>query len=124
MLRITIAQINPTAGDITGNIALMRRAAVCAVRDHAAIVVFPELSLTGYYPGDLLDEPSFLARVDKGLAALLEATREHAQLHWVVGAPLRREGPGKRLHNGLLVLRDGKVLLSYAKQLLPTYGVF
>jgi NAD+ synthase (glutamine-hydrolysing) len=124
MLRITIAQINPTAGDITGNIEMMRRAAARASQDSAVMVVFPELSLTGYYPGDLLDEPSFLTRVDKGLTALLDATREHPQLHWVIGAPLRREGPGKRLHNGLLVLKNGNIMLRYAKQLLPTYGVF
>jgi NAD+ synthase (glutamine-hydrolysing) len=124
MLRITLAQVNPTAGDIVGNIALARRAAAKAAADHAAMVVLPELSLTGYYPGDLLDEPAFLARVDQGLVALLDATRAHPQLHWVIGAPLRREGPGKPLHNGLLVLKDGKILLRYAKQLLPTYGIF
>src|SRR5262245_17983652 len=67
MLRITLAQINPTAGDIVGNIVLARRAAAKAAADHAAMVVLPELSLTGYYPGDLLDEPAFLARVDQGL---------------------------------------------------------
>jgi len=124
MLRITLAQINPTAGDIAGNIALARRAAAIAAADGAAMVVLPELSLTGYYPGDLLDEPAFLARVDQGLETLLDATREHPQLHWVIGAPLRREGAGKPLHNGLLVLKDGRILLRYAKQLLPTYGIF
>ena len=124
MLRITLAQINPTVGDITGNIELARRAGAQAADAGAAMIVFPELSLTGYYPGDLLDEPAFLTRVDAGLAALLEATREHPKLHWVVGAPLRREGPGKPLHNGLLVLRDGRIVLRYAKQLLPTYGIF
>ena len=124
MLRITLAQINPTAGDIAGNIELARRAAAKAAEARAAMVVLPELSLTGYYPGDLLDEPAFLARVDHGMAALLEATRAHPQLHWVVGAPLRREGPGKPLHNGLLVLKDGTIVLRYAKQLLPTYGIF
>src|SRR5262245_22659382 len=123
MLRITLAQINPAVGDIDGNIELARRAAARAAKDHAAMVVFPELSLTGYYPGDLLDEPAFLARVDQGMAALLDATREHPQLHWVIGAPLRREGPGKPLHNGLLVLKDGGIALRYAKQLLPTYGI-
>lgn len=124
MLRITLAQINPTVGDFDGNIALARRAAAQAAEAGAAMIVFPELSLTGYYPGDLLDEAAFLVRVDQGLAALLQATRELPQLHWVVGAPLRREGPGKLLHNGLLVLKDGNIVLRYAKQLLPTYGIF
>ncbi|MBK6595472.1 MAG: hypothetical protein IPG23_23700, partial [Burkholderiales bacterium] len=54
MLRITSAQINPTIGDISGNIALMLRAARQAGDEHADLVVFPEMSLTAYYPGDLL----------------------------------------------------------------------
>ena len=124
MLRITMAQINPTVGDIAGNIAIARRAAARAVEANAAMIVFPELSLTGYYPGDLLDEPAFLARVEQGLATLQEATREHPHLHWVIGAPQKREGPGKALHNELLVLKDGNIVLRYAKQLLPTYGIF
>lgn len=122
--RITLAQINPTVGDIRGNIALMAAAAAKAQADGARLVVFPELSLTGYYPGDLLDEPGFLAQVDQGLAELLEASRSTPELHWVVGAPTRRNGPGKHLHNSLLVLAKGEIVLRYAKQLLPTYNVF
>ena len=124
MPHITLAQINLTVGDIAGNIEHARRAAAKAARDEAVMIVFPELSLTGYYPGDLLDEPAFLVRVEQGLAALLDATRAHPQLHWVIGAPLAREGPGKPLHNGLLVLKNGHIVLRYAKQLLPTYGIF
>jgi len=124
MLRITLAQINPTVGDFAGNIASARRAALQAAQAGAAMIVFPELSLSGYYPGDLLDEESFLTSVDRGLAEMLAATRDLPHLHWVIGAPLRREGPGKLLHNGLLVLKDGRIVLRYAKQLLPTYGIF
>jgi NAD+ synthetase len=123
-LRFTVAQINPMLGDIDGNIALMREAAAAAQRDGAALVVFPELALTGYHPGDLLDEPAFLALVDQGLQGLCEATRATPHLAWVVGAPTRRIGPGKRLENSLLVIRDGEIELHYAKQLLPTYNVF
>ena len=123
-LRVTLAQLNPTVGDIDGNIDLMLAAANKAVADGASLVVFPELSLTGYYPADLLDEPDFLARVDTGLDRLLSLTRSTPGLHWVVGAPCRREGPGKPLHNCLLVLADGVIRLRYAKQLLPTYNIF
>ena len=122
--RITLAQINPTVGDIKGNIALMQSAAEKALADRASVLVFPELSLTGYYPGDLLDEPDFLARVDHGLRLLLDCTRLTPGLHWVVGTPLRRDGPGKPLLNSLLVLADGEIRLRYAKQLLPTYNIF
>lgn len=123
-LRISMAQLNPTIGDLEGNSALMLAAARQAQAEGAQLVVFPELSLTGYSPGDLLLEADFLARVEAGLAALVEASRSTPGLYWVVGAPTRRSGPGKPLANSLLVLQDGQQRLSYAKQLLPTYNVF
>nr|MBL8411101.1 NAD+ synthase [Dechloromonas sp.] len=123
-LRITLAQINPTLGDLGGNIGLMRQAAAKAAQQEAAIVVFPELSLTGYLPGDLLDEDDFLIRCADALAELQAATRQTPGLCWVVGAPMPRRGPGKALENSLLVLRDGEIVLRYAKQLLPTYNIF
>ena len=124
MLRITIAQFNPTVGDIAGNAARMAEAAAQAVSARADLLVFPELSLCGYYPGDLLDEPAFLTRLEQGLQHLLDASRQWPQLHWVIGAPMRAAGPGKPLHNSLLVLNDGAVRLRYDKQLLPTYNIF
>ena len=123
-LRITAAQINPTIGDIDGNIALMLKAAFIAQLAEADMVVFPEMGLTGYYPGDLLDDSDFQARVEAGTAAVLQATRETPQLHWVVGLPIRREGVGKPYFNALRVICNGEVMAQYAKQLLPTYGVF
>jgi len=124
MLKIGIAQLNPTLGDIDGNVAKMIAAARQASTQGADLVVFTELGLTGYHPADLLEEPAFLQRVDAGLDALLQASRQLRGLHWVVGAPLRRDGPGKRLHNMLLVLHAGEIVLRYAKQLLPTYNIF
>ncbi|RIX49813.1 MAG: NAD+ synthase [Rhodocyclales bacterium GT-UBC] len=123
-LRITLAQLNPTIGDFAGNVGLMREAAQQAATAQAQMVVFPELSLTGYSPGDLLDEPGFIDRAEQALAELLAASRLTPGLAWVVGAPMRRRGPGKALENCLLVLRDGEIVLRYAKQLLPTYNVF
>lgn len=124
MLTLTIAQLNYTVGDIEGNTRQMIAAAQQAARDGSELVVFSELSLTGYYPGDLLDEPLFLARVAEGLASLQQASRRWPGLHWVVGAPMPHDGPGKRLQNALVVLRDGAIVLRYAKQLLPNYNVF
>lgn len=124
MLRVTIAQLNYMVGDIAGNIRRMTEAARQAHRDGAQLVVFSELSLCGYYPGDMLDEPDFLQRLQQGLHDLLQATREFPQLHWVVGAPTRAQGPGKPLHNSLLVLHNGQIRLRYDKQLLPTYNIF
>ena len=115
MLRITSTQINPTIGDITGNIALMLRAARQARIETADLVVFP---------ADLLDDANFQARVKTGLAQPLLATRETPQLYWVVRAPMRRSGIGKPFYNALLVLNDGEVVLQYSEQLLLTYNIF
>jgi NAD+ synthetase len=124
MLTITSAQINPTIGDLHGNIARMLAAARQARDKQSHIVVFPELSLTGYYPADLLDDAHFRQRLQSSLEPLLQASRETPDLHWVVGVPRERTGVGKRFHNSLLVLHNGQIVLEYAKQLLPTYNVF
>src|SRR5262245_66247333 len=124
MLKLTLAQINPTIGDIAGNIALMCDTARAAQQQGAKLVIFPELSLTAYYPADLLDDPEFMRRVAGGLQQLLAESRAFPGLHWVVGAPTGHKGVGKRFHNSLLVIRDGEILLTYHKQLLPTYNVF
>jgi NAD+ synthase (glutamine-hydrolysing) len=124
MIKLTLAQLNVTIGDIEGNVAKMIDVAQRAHAGGSSLVVFAELSLVGYYPGDMLEEAEFLQRVDQGLDALRTASRALPGLHWVVGTPLRRDGPGKRLHNALVVLRDGEWVLRYAKQLLPTYGIF
>lgn len=124
MLRITIAQLNFTVGDIEGNVARMVSAAQQAVRERADLIVFSELSLCGYYPGDLLEETAFQQRIAAGIAELQQASAALPQLHWVIGAPTPTSGPGKKLHNSLLVLQGGQVRLQYAKQLLPTYNIF
>jgi NAD+ synthase (glutamine-hydrolysing) len=124
MLKIAIAQLNPTVGDIDGNcgaiIAAMRRAA----QDGAELAVFSELALCGYYPGDLLEEPAFLARMAAGLERVLAVSRAMPGLVSVLGTVRANDGPGKPLFNALLAIRDGLIVAEYYKQLLPTYGVF
>ena len=105
MFKFTLAQINPTIGDIEGNLALMKQVAHRAHAAGAALVVFPEMSLTAYYPSDLLDDPEFLKRVAKGLEALLAASRDLPDLYWVIGAPTPHIGSGKRLYNSLIVIK-------------------
>jgi NAD+ synthase (glutamine-hydrolysing) len=136
--RIALAQINPTIGDMLGNIDLMKSAAQQARLQGAGIVVFPELSLTAYYPGDLLDEVHFQERLEASMAQLLQANRETRGLYWIVGAPLKvsdfkedmvggssgHRGTARKYFNSLLVLCNGEIVTTYRKQLLPTYGVF
>ena len=74
----------------------------------------------------MLDDAAFAQRVRSGIDALRLASRETPGLAWIVGTPLDRPAdlPGKRFHNGMLVLSSGEVIATYAKQLLPTYNVF
>ena len=124
MLKLTVAQLNYFVGDIEGNAQKMIAAAQQAAVDGSDLIVFSELSLTGYYPGDLLEEPLFMDRVAAGIESLQNASRQLRGLHWVIGAPVPREGPGKHLSNALLVIKAGEIVLRYAKQLLPTYNIF
>lgn len=124
MLKITAAQLNYTIGDLAGNAARMIEAARKAWADQADLVVFSELSLTAYYPADLLEEEGFMDRVEAAFKELLLASRQIPALYWVVGLPAGREGAGKKLRNVLRVIKGGEVLLEYAKQLLPTYNIF
>ena len=123
-LTFSFAQLNFTIGDLSGNIALMTAAARKAAAAGARVVVFSELALTGYPPRDLLDEPDFLARINMALADLRDASRATPALYWILGAPTQRRGPGKALASSLLALCNGETVLTYAKQLLPSYNIF
>jgi NAD+ synthase/NAD+ synthase (glutamine-hydrolysing) len=124
MLTLSLAQLNFTIADLPGNVTRMVVAARKAAMEGAQIVVFSELALTGYPPGDLLGEPDFLARVDAALMKLCDASRATPNLYWVVGMPTRRRGRGKALENSLLVFKNGQIVLQYAKQLLSTCNGF
>ena len=124
MLRITLAQLNFTVGDIEGNVERMIEAARQAALEDSNMIVFSELALCAYYPGDMLEEKHFLTRIDEGLATLKRASAKQPDLYWVIGTPTHSEGPGKHLRNSLLVLHKGAVRLQYDKQLLPTYNIF
>jgi NAD+ synthase (glutamine-hydrolysing) len=116
---VLMAQCNPMVGDVAGNAERVIETAREARDDYgASLVVFPELMLTGYPADDLLLRRDFLDEVDAGVARLLEAVHGTTL---VVGAP--RRGP-QGLENAALVCRDGAVVAAYAKQELPTYGVF
>ena len=73
-LRITLAQLNPLVGDLVGNAELMRQAAKIARSAGAQVIVFPELSLTGYPPEDLLLFPAFIEQCEALLTQLATET--------------------------------------------------
>jgi NAD+ synthase (glutamine-hydrolysing) len=116
-MRLALAQINATVGDISGNAELIR-AGIRRARDAGAeLVLFPELALTGYPPEDLLLKEHFLA--DAG-AALRELAGEAREIVAVVGFPERAED----VFNSAGVLARGSVHAIYRKVYLPNYGVF
>lgn len=120
-MKIALAQLNPTVGDLDGNAG----AIIAAMQgSEADLLVCTELSLCGYYPGDLLEEESFLARTEAALAKVLAASKAVPALVSVIGTVRRNRGPGKPLFNALLAIRNGDVVAEYYKQLLPTYGIF
>ncbi len=123
-MRIALGQINTTVGDISGNAALMLRTARRAAGAGADVVVFPELSLIGYPPQDLLDRPALLEQAD---AALRQLAAEAAPLHIsiVCGTVEPADPPeGKRIWNTAVVLQRGMVHFRQRKMLLPNYDVF
>ena len=116
-LRIALAQIDPTVGDVEGNARLCAEWIARAREAGAGLVVLPELVISGYPPEDLLLRPDFL---DACRAALDELAREVEGIVAVLGFPER----DLAVHNSAAVIADGAVQAVYRKALLPNYGVF
>ncbi|MBA2849413.1 NAD+ synthase [Thermosulfuriphilus ammonigenes] len=121
-MKIALAQINPTIGAFSANLAKMIRMAEEARDRGCQLVVFPELAICGYPPRDLLERPEFVAANLEATEALVKATKGITLICGFVD--LVREKGGKPLRNATLVAQDGKVLARAYKRLLPTYDVF
>jgi NAD+ synthase (glutamine-hydrolysing) len=123
-MRIALGQINPTIGDFEGNLALMTKASEDAAVRGAQLVVFPELSITGYPPRDLVEKPNFVERSEEAVG-LLAARTAHLPLAVICGYVGRsREAVGKRATNSAAILRGGEIVMRQTKVLLPNYDVF
>ncbi|MEG4986436.1 NAD+ synthase [Microcoleus sp. BR0-C5] len=125
-MKIAIAQLNPTIGDIFGNSNLILEAAKKAEVEGANLLLTPELSLIGYPPRDLLINPSFIA--DAGAQLLQLAQALPPELALIVGTALPNANAvklgGKSLFNSAVLLQNGVVKQVFHKRLLPTYDVF
>jgi NAD+ synthetase len=121
-VRIAIAQINPTVGDLAGNRRLIEEVAAKAAAAGASLVIFSELALAGYPPMDLLERRGFVEDQLRELDALAPASQRIAI---AVGAvlPSERRG-GKSLANAAVLFANGARVATQAKTLLPTYDVF
>ncbi|HEU5438649.1 MAG TPA: NAD+ synthase [Ktedonobacterales bacterium] len=119
-LRVALAQVNVTVGDLAGNVACVLRDVQRAAEAGADLVAFPELALTGYPPEDLLLKPSFVADNLRALDHLTLATRDFPGLTVVVGFVDRDAD----LYNAAAVLYEGQRVGVYHKRYLPNYSVF
>ena len=133
-LRIALAQVNPTVGDLAGNSALILQTAAAAAADGARLIVFPEMVLTGYPVEDLALRPSFQDASRKTVheVARVLAERGLGDLACLVGYldfldddMVRTAGrPHRAPVNAVALLQHGKVVARYIKHHLPNYGVF
>ena len=118
-MRIALAQIDTTVGDLDGNVELLVAWASRATEAAADVVVFPELALTGYPPEDLVLRPAFVRDNLEALDALAKHTAGGCPI--VVGFVDRSD---RGIHNAAALLANGEVVARYRKVKLPNYGVF
>ncbi len=139
VLRIALCQSNPVVGDLAGNVSALQ-ARIREARERGAdVVLFPELSLTGYPPEDLLLKPSFVREAEAALGDLAagvtgivacvgvpedSSSAYGARVHGRAPEPAGALPAGAGLHNGAAVLADGRIAARYRKHHLPNYAVF
>jgi NAD+ synthase len=120
-LSIAVAQINPTVGDIAGNVALIEKYAADAKQLGADLMVATELAISGYPPEDLVLKVAFQERIEAAVGDLAQRLKQTDCPAVLVGAPWRVDG---ELYNAALLLDDGEVKHVRLKHELPNYGVF
>jgi len=121
-MKIALAQINPTIGDIAGNSAIIRRCIDEAVAREADIVVFPELAICGYPPKDLLLKP---AMIEQCVEAVNDLAVHCTKIAAMIGYPCPSDSPqGRSLYNAAAFCHGGRIAHRHIKSLLPTYDVF
>ncbi|MEL6946279.1 MAG: NAD+ synthase [Pseudomonadota bacterium] len=121
ILRIALAQLNPTVGDVSGNTALAREARADAARQNADLVLFTELFLCGYPPEDLVLKPAFVDACRKAAQDLAKETADGGP-GLAIGLPWRDDSG--TLHNAVAILDGGDIQTVRYKVDLPNYGVF
>src|SRR5436309_13757474 len=118
--KITLAQLNPTVGDVSGNAAKARAARDKAKADGAELVVLPELFMCGYPPEDLVLKPAFQAACRAAVEELARETADGGPA-MLIGTPWVEDG---KLFNACALLDDGRIVALRYKVDLPNYGVF
>ncbi len=121
-VKIALGQINPTVGDFSGNASKMIEFSRRAQAGGAGLILFPELSVCGYPPRDLVERPSFVARNRETAEQIAAATAGISVICGLV-TPANSEA-GKSVMNSAVLLQEGKIAFLQSKMLLPTYDVF
>ena len=121
-MKIALGQINPTVGDFSGNAAKIIDFSRRAQQAGAGLILFPELSVCGYPPRDLVERSSFVARNRESAEHIAAQTRGIAVICGLV-TPAQSDA-GKSVMNSAALLMDGKIAFTQSKMLLPTYDVF
>lgn len=121
-MKIALGQINPTVGDFRGNAAKIINFACQARQAQAELILFPELSVCGYPPRDLVERVSFVAHNREALDCIAAETRGIAVVCGVVTPA--QAATGKSVMNSAALLKDGGIAFLQSKMLLPTYDVF
>lgn len=121
-MKVALAQLNYIIGDFEGNAAKIIENIKKAKNAGADLVVFSELSVTGYYPHDLLEKKEFIQKAEETVKKIAGECKEIAA---IVGAPRINENDrGKTLYNSAFFLAEGKIQSVHNKTLLPTYDIF
>jgi NAD+ synthase (glutamine-hydrolysing) len=121
-VKIALGQINPTVGDFSGNAARIIDFSRRAHSAGAGLILFPELSVCGYPPRDLVERPAFVVRNRESVERIAAETQGIAVICGVVTPA--DSATGKSVMNSAALLMDGKVAFIQSKMLLPTYDVF
>jgi NAD+ synthase (glutamine-hydrolysing) len=132
--RIAMVQMNPTVGDVDGNVRRIVSWLGEAKKAGADLVAFPELAITGYPPEDLLLNPKFLrenrralqevVRRSRGVAVVVGCVGESTMSELKVGQPMVVPAGRHELSNAAAVIAGGRLVVTYDKRYLPNYGVF
>lgn len=121
-MKVALAQLNYTIGDFEGNSAKIIANIEKAKNEGADLVVFSELSVTGYYPHDLLEKKEFIQKAEN---TVLKIAAHCIEIAAIIGAPrINENAKGKQLYNSSFFLYKGKIQQIQNKTLLPTYDIF
>jgi NAD+ synthase (glutamine-hydrolysing) len=125
LIKIVLAQINPTIGDIRGNLAIIQNEIIYATQNNVDVIVFPELAMVGYPPRDLLYNDELWSNQEVALQKLqLFLKQLNKPITVIVGGIQEVKGPILQHYNAAYVLHKGKILDVIHKKLLPCYDVF